>query len=29
MQNDADRDRLAVETLAFADKLAHKAKASS
>jgi LPPG:FO 2-phospho-L-lactate transferase len=29
MQNDADRDRLAVEALAFADELAHKAKVSS
>jgi LPPG:FO 2-phospho-L-lactate transferase len=29
MQNDADRDRLAAETLAFADELAHKAKVSS
>jgi LPPG:FO 2-phospho-L-lactate transferase len=28
MQSDADRDRLAVETLAFADELAHKAKVS-
>ncbi len=29
MQSDADRDRLAVEALAFADELAHKAKVSS
>jgi LPPG:FO 2-phospho-L-lactate transferase len=29
MQNDADRDRLAAETLAFADELAHKAMVSS
>jgi LPPG:FO 2-phospho-L-lactate transferase len=29
MQNDADRDRLAVEALAFADELARKAKALS
>ena len=29
MQNDGDRDRLAVEALAFADELAHKAKVSS
>ena len=29
MQNDADRDRLAVEALAFADELAHKARVSS
>jgi LPPG:FO 2-phospho-L-lactate transferase len=28
MQNDADRDRLAVEALAFADELAHKARVS-